>query len=31
MQIITEADFSGVAEDHPWAKQFKILNYSQGG
>lgn len=31
MQIITESDFSDVAENHPWAKQFKILNYAQGG
>ena len=31
MQIITEPDFSGVDETHRWAKQFKILNYSQGG
>jgi acetyltransferase-like isoleucine patch superfamily enzyme len=31
MQIITEPDFSGVDENHRWAKQFQILNYSQGG
>jgi acetyltransferase-like isoleucine patch superfamily enzyme len=31
MQIITEADFSGVDKNHRWAEQFQILNYSQGG
>jgi virginiamycin A acetyltransferase len=31
MQIITESDFSGVNNQHPWAEQFQILSYSQGG
>jgi acetyltransferase-like isoleucine patch superfamily enzyme len=31
MQIITEPDFSGVNKQHPWAEQFQILTYSQGG
>lgn len=31
MEIITESDFAGVSENHPWAKQFQILTYSQGG
>ncbi len=31
MEIITESDFAGVSENHPWAKQFKILTYTQGG
>jgi len=31
MQIITESDFTCVDKNHRWAKQFQILNYSQGG
>jgi virginiamycin A acetyltransferase len=31
MQIITESDFTGVNKNHPWAEQFQILIYSQGG
>lgn len=31
MQITTDSDFSGTDENHPWAAQFKVLNYSQGG
>lgn len=31
MNITTETDFSGLAENHPWSTQFKVLNYSQGG
>ncbi|MDD5215488.1 MAG: hypothetical protein PHQ03_08135 [Methylococcales bacterium] len=31
MEIITEPDFAGVSENHPWAKKFQILTYAQGG
>ncbi len=31
MQIFTEDDFSGVQEDHPWAKQFMVMGYASGG
>lgn len=31
MQIETESDFSGIADDHPMNKQFMILTYSLGG
>ncbi len=31
MQIVTESDFSGITENHPLAKQFTVLGYSQGG
>ena len=31
MNITTEDDFSGVATDHPWAKQFMVLTFAQGG
>jgi acetyltransferase-like isoleucine patch superfamily enzyme len=31
MNIDTEADFCGVAKDHPLHEQFMVLAYSQGG
>ena len=31
MQIFTEDDFSGVQEDHPWAKHFMVMGYASGG
>lgn len=31
MQITTETDFSGTSDSHPWAKQFLVLNYQEGG
>lgn len=31
MEIITESDYAGLAEDHPWAQQFIVLSYSEGG
>ena len=31
MQITTDPDYCGLAEDHAWAKQFTLLHYSQGG
>jgi len=31
MQILTEDDFSGELPDHPWAPQFAVMGYAQGG
>lgn len=31
MEIATEDDFSGVDTDHPWAGEFTVLTYAQGG
>lgn len=31
MEITTEDDFSGVLEDHPFAKQFMVIAYASGG
>jgi acetyltransferase-like isoleucine patch superfamily enzyme len=31
MQILTEDDFTGVVPDHPWAEQFTVLGYAEGG
>jgi virginiamycin A acetyltransferase len=31
MQIFTEDDFSGTIPDHPWAEQFTVLGYAEGG
>ena len=30
MQISTETNFSGVAENHPWSAQFTVLGYADG-
>ncbi len=31
MQIYTEDDFSGTIDEHPWAAQFAVLGYADGG
>lgn len=31
MQILTEDDFSGEVPDHPWAPQFAVMGYAEGG
>jgi virginiamycin A acetyltransferase len=31
MQIFTEDDFNGTIDDHPWAGQFTVLGYANGG
>lgn len=31
MEITTEDDFSGIQEDHPFAKQFMVIGYASGG
>jgi virginiamycin A acetyltransferase len=31
MNVDTEADFAGVASDHPMSQQFMVLKYAQGG
>jgi len=31
MQILTEDDFSGEIADHPWAPQFAVMGYAEGG
>ena len=31
MQIFTEDDFTGEMPDHPWAGQFTVLGYAEGG
>lgn len=31
MDIATEDDFAGVDADHPWAGEFTVLTYAQGG
>lgn len=31
MNIITEIDFTGNDETHPWAAQFSVLTYATGG
>jgi acetyltransferase-like isoleucine patch superfamily enzyme len=31
MQILTEDDFNGTLPDHPWAEQFTVMGYAEGG
>lgn len=31
MNIVTEDDYAGLLETHPWAKQFMLLSYRDGG
>ncbi len=31
MNIVTDTDCSGIVESHPWAQQFTVIGYSQGG
>ncbi len=31
MQIVTEPDVAGYADDHPWSRQFKVIGYRDGG
>lgn len=31
MQILTEDDFAGEVPDHPWAPQFAVMGYAEGG
>lgn len=31
MQIFTEDDFNGTIDEHPWAAQFTVLGYADGG
>jgi acetyltransferase-like isoleucine patch superfamily enzyme len=31
MQIYTEDDFTGTVPDHPWAEQFAVLGFAEGG
>lgn len=31
MQIFTEDDFTGEVPDHPWAGQFTVLGFNEGG
>jgi acetyltransferase-like isoleucine patch superfamily enzyme len=31
MQILTEDDFTDVVPDHPWAAQFTVMGYAEGG
>ncbi|MET0331032.1 MAG: CatB-related O-acetyltransferase [Dyella sp.] len=31
MNVVTEDNFTGLLEQHPWAKQFSVLGYADGG
>lgn len=31
MQVFTEDDYTGVVPDHPWAQQFTVLGFREGG
>jgi acetyltransferase-like isoleucine patch superfamily enzyme len=31
MQVLTEDDFTSVVPDHPWAAQFTVMGYAEGG